>query len=103
MDKKTKIHRYCKGIDMDKGFVYNGIKTDFVIKKGDEFIFDINFDELYCDVIVNGFKISYKSNNHTFNNIPKKIIPIYSHCSPVEHSTRNSSVIIKYINSTFRD
>eukprot|EP01084_Bolivina_argentea_P046105 84878_1 len=107
----NEIKRYIKGLS--KGTkkwtgwsssikLCNGYK----IKNGDIFIFVINFDEMNCNVFINEInnennKISLNLNELTFDNIPHKIIPFYSH-QHNEYSATHSKVTVSVYHHNYK-
>eukprot|EP01084_Bolivina_argentea_P122441 216976_1 len=102
MDGNSMVHRYQNGKDTDCRLFSNpGILIQSIIKQGDHFIFDVDFDALICNVFIhsdqNSIWISNKPNMPTFANIPSIIIPVYSHCKETKLIARSSRVKIKLL------
>eukprot|EP01084_Bolivina_argentea_P200977 343581_1 len=84
MDGLKSVCRHKFGKNIDNSFFSSaGIVLSNKIKKGDHFIFDIDFDTCSCNVYLNIANeaniISKKTDIATWTNIPKQFVAVYGH------------------------
>eukprot|EP01084_Bolivina_argentea_P042678 78679_1 len=99
------IHRHKNGKDLEMTFLSNpGIVLSQTIKKGDHFIFDVDFDQCSCTVKINknGQIIKGKNDVATWTNIPRQIVAVYGHCVGSKLIKKQSVVEIKLLSCTMR-
>eukprot|EP01084_Bolivina_argentea_P072402 131461_1 len=103
MDGRNNIHRYKNGKDTEETFwSNNGISIPISIKKGDHFIFNIDFNALECNVFINcnddeNSTCITRKQLPTWSHIPTSIVPAYSHAKGTKLIARTSSVQINVL------